>query len=58
MTEKTRVIFHSDMDRFYPAVEERERPEIRANPSLVHLIPDVEKGEVLVDSLGQGSFRR
>ena len=27
-------------------------------PVEVHLIPDVEKGEVLVDSRGQGSFQR
>ena len=27
-------------------------------PIEVHLIPDVEKGEVLVDSRGQGSFQR
>jgi nucleotidyltransferase/DNA polymerase involved in DNA repair len=30
MIEKPRIIFHFDMDHFYTAVEERERPEIRA----------------------------
>jgi hypothetical protein len=27
-------------------------------PLEVHLVPDVEKGEVLIDSRGQGSFQR
>jgi len=56
MIEKTRVIFHFDMDYFYTAVEERDRPEIRAKPQLVHLIPDIEMGEVLVDSQGSRKF--
>ena len=46
------------MDHFYTAVEGHERREIRGNPVIGYLIPDVEKGEVLVESLGQGSFQR
>jgi len=53
-----RIIFHSDMDHFYTAVEGHEQREIRGNPVIGYLIPDVEKGEVLVESLGQGSFQR
>jgi hypothetical protein len=32
MAQKQCFIFHLDMDHFYTAVEERERPEIRGKP--------------------------
>jgi len=50
MTEKQRVIFHLDMDHFYTAVEERERPEIRGKPVIVGANPKAGKGRGVVST--------
>src|SRR3972149_5966067 len=39
MSEKRRIIFHIDMDHFYTAVEERERPEYKGKPVIVGADP-------------------
>ena len=43
-----RIIFHLDMDHFYTAVEERERPEIKGNPVIVGSDPKEGKGRGVV----------
>jgi DNA polymerase IV (DinB-like DNA polymerase) len=50
MSEKKRVIFHLDMDHFYTAVEERERPEIRGKPVIVGADPKGGKGRGVVST--------
>ncbi len=50
MTEKQRIIFHLDMDHFYTAVEERERPEIRGKPVIVGADPKGGKGRGVVST--------
>ncbi|MGD0070146.1 MAG: DNA polymerase IV [Candidatus Bathyarchaeia archaeon] len=50
MSEKKRVIFHLDMDHFYTAVEERERPEIRGKPVIVGANPKGGKGRGVVST--------
>ena len=50
MSEKERFIFHLDMDHFYTAVEERERPEIRGKPVIVGADPKVGKGRGVVST--------
>jgi len=50
MSEKKRVIFHLDMDHFYTAVEERERPEIRGKPVIVGADPKEGKGRGIVST--------
>jgi DNA polymerase IV (archaeal DinB-like DNA polymerase) len=50
MTGKQRVIFHLDMDHFYTAVEERERPEIRGKPVVVGADPKGGKGRGVVST--------
>jgi DNA polymerase IV (DinB-like DNA polymerase) len=50
MTEKTRIIFHLDMDHFYTAVEERERPEIRGKPVIVGADPKGGSGRGVVST--------
>ena len=50
MNEKTRFIFHLDMDHFYTAVEERERPEIRGKPVVVGADPKGGKGRGVVST--------
>jgi DNA polymerase IV (DinB-like DNA polymerase) len=50
MTEKTRIIFHLDMDHFYTAVEERERPEIRGKPVIVGADPKGGRGRGVVST--------
>ncbi|MGD0994350.1 MAG: hypothetical protein ABR909_02365 [Candidatus Bathyarchaeia archaeon] len=43
------------------AVSKMTRVDVMAQlnePVEVHLIPDIEKGEVLIDSRGQGSLQR
>jgi len=50
MAEKRRVIFHLDMDHFYTAVEERERPEIRGKPVIVGADPKGGRGRGVVST--------
>jgi len=50
MAEKRRIIFHLDMDHFYTAVEERERPEIRGKPVIVGADPKEGKGRGVVST--------
>lgn len=45
-----RVIFHLDMDHFYTAVEERERPEIKGIPVIVGADPKEGKGRGVVST--------
>ena len=45
-----RIIFHLDMDHFYTAVEERERPEIKGNPVIVGADPKGGKGRGVVST--------
>ncbi len=48
MSESPRIIFHLDMDHFYTAVEERERPEIKGKPVIVGADPKGGKGRGVV----------
>ena len=48
MSESQRIIFHLDMDHFYTAVEERERPEIKGKPVIVGADPKGGKGRGVV----------
>ncbi|MGD0645703.1 MAG: DNA polymerase IV [Candidatus Bathyarchaeia archaeon] len=50
MSEKMRVIFHLDMDHFYTAIEERERPEIKGKPVVVGADPKGGKGRGVVST--------
>jgi DNA polymerase IV (DinB-like DNA polymerase) len=50
MSEKKRIIFHLDMDHFYTAVEERERPEIKGTPVIVGADPKDGKGRGVVST--------
>jgi DNA polymerase IV (DinB-like DNA polymerase) len=50
MPDKNRVIFHLDMDHFYTAVEERERPEIKGKPVVVGSDPKEGKGRGVVST--------
>jgi DNA polymerase IV (DinB-like DNA polymerase) len=45
-----RVIFHLDMDHFYTAVEERERPEIKGSAVIVGFDPKEGKGRGVVST--------
>ena len=46
----TRIIFHLDMDHFYTAIEERERPEYKGNPVVVGADPKQGKGRGVVST--------
>ena len=35
-----RVLFHVDMDAFFAAVEQRDRPELRGKPVIIGAQPD------------------
>ncbi len=35
MTSLPRTILHADMDAFYAAIEQRDRPELRGKPVIV-----------------------
>ena len=46
----SRIIFHVDMDQFFAAVEERERPEIKGKPVIVGADPKEGKGRGVVST--------
>jgi DNA polymerase IV (DinB-like DNA polymerase) len=50
MSEKERIIFHMDMDHFFTAVEERERPEYKGKPVVVGADPKEGKGRGVVST--------
>ena len=50
MSEKGRFIFHLDMDHFYTAVEERERPELKGKPVIVGADPKGGRGRGVVST--------
>ncbi len=50
MPDKKRTIFHLDMDHFYTAIEERERPEIKGKPVVVGSDPKEGKGRGVVST--------
>ena len=46
----TRIILHLDMDHFYTAIEERERPEYKGKPVVVGADPKQGKGRGVVST--------
>jgi DNA polymerase IV (DinB-like DNA polymerase) len=50
MNRKKRIIFHVDMDHFFTAVEERERPEFKRKPVVVGANPKEGKGRGVVST--------
>jgi len=50
MGETKRIIFHLDMDHFFSAVEERERPELKGKPVIVGAAPLSGKGRGVVST--------
>ncbi|MGQ9625093.1 MAG: DNA polymerase IV [Candidatus Bathycorpusculaceae bacterium] len=50
MTEKKRIILHIDMDHFFTAIEERERPEFKGKPVIVGADPKEGKGRGVVST--------
>src|SRR3972149_5865450 len=50
MSKKSRVVFHLDMDHFYTAVEERERPELKGKSVVVGADPKGGRGRGVVST--------
>ena len=50
MTEKKRIIFHLDMDHFFTAAEEKQRPELKGNPVVVGANPREGRGRGVVST--------
>jgi DNA polymerase IV (DinB-like DNA polymerase) len=50
MSDKKRIIFHLDMDHFFTAVEERERPELKGKPVIVGADPKNGSGRGVVST--------
>ncbi len=50
MNQKKRIIMHVDMDHFFTAVEERERPEYKGRPVIVGADPRQGKGRGVVST--------
>lgn len=50
MTEKKRIVFHVDMDHFFTAVEQRERPELKGKPVIVGADPKDGQGRGVVST--------
>ncbi|MDG6904255.1 MAG: hypothetical protein JRN20_00560 [Nitrososphaerota archaeon] len=50
MVDKSRIIFHIDIDSFYPSVEINENPSIRGKPVIVGQDPKGGKGRGVVVS--------
>jgi len=48
--DATQNIFHVDMDQFFAAVEERERPEFKGKPVVVGADPKEDKGRGVVST--------
>jgi DNA polymerase IV (DinB-like DNA polymerase) len=48
--KREKIIFHVDMDQFFAAIEERERPEIRGKPVIVGADPKEGKGRGVVST--------
>jgi DNA polymerase IV (DinB-like DNA polymerase) len=50
MSGKRRIIFHFDMDHFFTAVEEKERPELKGKPVVVGADPKEGAGRGVVST--------
>ena len=50
MSERSRIIFHLDMDHFFTAVEEREKPDLKGRPIIVGADPRDGKGRGVVST--------
>jgi len=50
VAKRKRIIFHADMDHFFAAVEERERPEIKGKPVVVGADPKEGTGRGVVST--------
>jgi len=50
MTEKRRTIFHLDMDHFFTAAEQKQRPELKGKPVVVGADPKEGRGRGVVST--------